>query len=193
MSFLSNLFGGGGHFTNPYDSAINTYEPYGDMLDPYMQQGSYALPREHEAINNMMAGNGTQQINDIMSHYSASPYAKYQEGQAQKAANNAASVGGLIGTPQEQQALAQNISGIVSKDQQNYLNNALGQYNRGFGGLSALGNMGFGATQQYGDYLGNLANYKAQQQAAQNQYDAQKRKNMLSGIGNLIGDVGAFF
>ena len=186
MSFLSSLFSGG-NFTNPYDQAMKTYQPFGQQLSPYEAAGGYSLPRYEQGLGEQMQDNGVGQIDNILNQYHYSPWAQHETQGATQAANNAATASGLLGTPQEQEALAGKISGITSQDQQQFLNNALGQYDQGLQGLYGLSNLGYNATNQYGDYLGNLANYQAQRQNAQNQHDAARNASLWGGIGTLGG------
>ena len=54
--------------------------------------------------------------------FQQSPGYKFQVDQATNAANSAASAGGMLGTPAEQQQLAGTVGGLANQDFYNYMN-----------------------------------------------------------------------
>ena len=175
------LFGG----SNPYEDAEKAYAPYGDFLKPYGQWGG----KDFGAASQYMQGaaaDPTGLINHILANYHESPYAQHLTQQAQKSANAAAAAGGYIGTPQEQEAVAQRTGQIADQDQERYLQDALGQFRFGAGGLGGLANQ---AADHMGQYYGNLAGLAA---GASN-YANQRGANIFGDIAGLAGAIAPFF
>lgn len=156
---FSSLFDNPG---KPYQAATNAYQPYLDkatsQLSPYSQAGMNAIPQYQSWLSTMQNPSGF--INNLMGQYQESPWAKYQQQQSIRAAQNAASAGGgnspyasLGSTPFAQQ-IQQNASNISSGDMNQWLQNVLG-INTQFGsGTQGLINNG----QQASNALANLYN-----------------------------------
>lgn len=182
---FGGLFGGG---TNPYDDAIKTYNKFPGHVMPYMQNGEWASGAYHNAIANFLKNGGVDYQNNVMSQYKESPWAKFQTGELTNAANKAAAAGGYAGTPQEQEALAGKLQGMVSQDQQRFYNNAMRPYEFGTQQAGNQANQGLQANSQYLNFLQALA----QAQAGQQGWNSANTglAGFLGGVGNLAGLAG---
>ncbi len=186
MSFLG-LFGSG---NNPYDTSGKDLKQFNrNNLNPYINNGMWGSDQYKDLLTRLMGKSPVNFENSIMSQYQQSPWAKHEIEDATTAANRAAAAGGYLGTPQEQQGLADNIGGIVSKDQQQFYNNAVNPYEHftddELHGLSDMGNQGLSAQQFLERYLESLANNDAAQQGWNNQN--RGFGGFMHGIGGLLG------
>jgi hypothetical protein len=127
--------------------------------------------------------NPTALQDGIMSHYTMSPTAQYQMKTTTNQLNRAAAMGGNLGTPNEQQAMAGTVNGIVSGDQQQYLDNAMRPYQMGLQGLTGLTQLGANAGGQIANMYGDLYSNEAQMDASQN----AQGQNLLGGLIGLAG------
>ena len=186
---LGNMFG----FKNPSDAAspyMNQIQPTLEKyMHPYTQAGEWALPQMQQQYAGLI-NDPTALMNKIGQGYQASPGYQYNVDQATKAANQAAAAGGMVGSPAEQQALAGQISGMVSQDYGDYLSRALGMYGQGLSGMQGIGQMGYGAASNLSE---SLANALASQ--AQLAYAGQNSENQNRGgsWGSLIGGLAGLF
>jgi hypothetical protein len=158
MSWLDNVMG----TNNPSDSAMPYYNQIPGTLkqyyDPYVNMGQRAMGSVEGQYNNLM-NDPTAMMKQIGSGYKASPGYQWQVDQATKGANQAAAAGGMVGSPAEQQQLAQTTTGLANQDYYNYMNQALGQYQSGLQGMGQLNQMGFNAAQGLaGGLSSNLMN-----------------------------------
>lgn len=196
---LGGLFGNSGR---PYQAAQNAYQHAFPQMQQYLQQaqniqnpfyqaGTNALPQYQDWLKQMQ--DPTAFINKTMSSYQESPWAKYQQAEAMRAANNMGSASGLIGSTPLMQQAQQNASQISSQDMQNYLGNVMGvntQYGAGLqnmigGGQNAadmIAQLLGLQSQNANDYAQNMARF-AYSQAAGKQQD---QNNIFGGIGSLL-------
>ncbi len=234
-------FLGSQSFENP-SSAANPYlqqiapelRPY---YQPYINAGAAALPQMSQQYGGLLGENPANQfhqlegyggqvgnqysqaaahpqdvMNQIGQGYQQSPGYNWQLHQALAAGNNAASAGGMSGSPMHQQQNMSVASGLAGQDYNNYLQNALGVYGQGMSGLgnlygtglqgqsglygaglqglTGLGQMGYGAASNYGQ---NLAQSLAAQ--AQNAYSGANTQNQNSagGFGDLASIASSIF
>jgi len=191
MAGMGGLFGsmlGGGLFSkNPADAA-NPYleQIYGKVspyFDPYIQVGQKALPELQKQYGNLI-NDPTAMMKQIGGGYQASPGYQWNVDQATKAANNAAAAGGMLGSPAEQQQLAQTVTGLANQDYYNYMDRGLQQYGMGLGGLGNMTQMGYGA----GRDLSSILNDQLMSQA-QLAYAGQANQNQAQG--GLWGALGS--
>jgi hypothetical protein len=170
---------------NPSDSAMPYLNQIPGMLqgnfNPYMQYGQQALPNLQNQYNQLMNGNF---INNMGKNFQQSPGLQFQIGQATNAANRAAAAGGTLGTPAEQQNLANVTGGLANQDYYNWLDHAMGAYGQGLQGEQGLAGMGLNAAGQMSqgmqDALMSQANLA---------YAGQQNQNQMNGgmWGSLIG------
>lgn len=118
---------GGNSLNNSMNNALGNYKPY-------YEAGTNALDRMKDP---------SAFLNQLMSQYQQSPFAKYQLDQSQKSATNAASENGLIGSTPMAQQIQQNAQGITSQDMESWLSKVLGM-NTGMAdyGMQSANSMG---------------------------------------------------
>ena len=160
-------------------------KPY---YDPYLSAGSQAIGQQMGQYNQLL-NDPASVMNQIGQSYSASPGYQFQVDQANRAAANAAAMGGMAGSGQHQQLAAQTINGIANQDYYNYLGKALGLYGQGLQGIQGVGQMGFGAAS---DLSGKLAD-NLNQRAYLN-YSGNINQNMqqAAGLGGFGAGLGGF-
>ena len=133
-------------FLPDYSDAQNTISSASDRFSPYYNAGTRALKGTQIADANMMLHPAALE-NRIMRGYTMSPHAQYQTDTLNNEMNNQAAAAGDLGTPDAQVALANQTQGIVSADQNQYLQDAMTQYKMGFNNLSHISDQGMGAAQ----------------------------------------------
>lgn len=150
-SFMQYFFGDSG---KPYHEAGKVYSDYFNQSKNALNNFGNVLEREKDP---------TAYLNNLMSGYQESPYAKYLQDQSRRQAMNAASASGLLGSTPLLQQIQTNAGNIASADQSNWLRNALGlntEYLTGRGNLannlSSLYNQGgeYMAGTRFGDITG---------------------------------------
>jgi hypothetical protein len=153
--------------------------------NPYIQAGLGALPQLQSQYGQLMNGNF---INNMGQNFQQSPGLKFQIDQATGAANRAAAAGGSLGTPAEQQNLANVTNGLANQDYYNWLNHAMNAYGMGLQGEQGLYNTGFNASNELANNLGANAMSQANLAYAGQQNQNQFRGGMLgAGLGLLGG------
>lgn len=194
MEWLTELFGGGG---SPADAARPYLEGIPEQIspyyEPYIQAGEQALPGLQEQLQRL-----TQTPTDVMSQiggqFQASPGYQFQVDQAVRAANQAASAGGMTGTPANQYNAMQVANQLANQDYYNYLDRGIGLYGQGLQGTQALAGQGLQAggalAGQLANIAGSQANLAYKGAEAQNQ-GAGGLMGMLGGVaGSLFGPLG---
>ena len=184
MSWLSNILGGG---KNPADSAMPYLNQIPDTLrqyfDPYAQTGLEAKDRLSGEYDNLLS-DPQSFINALMSGYEESDAYKGRRDEALEAAGNSAAAGGFSGTPIDQKRQADMVNSLLSQDQQQYLQNALGAYGLGLQGEQGLFNTGYNAANQLG---GGLANLLQSQGSLAFQGQSQQNTNQNALLNSLLG------
>lgn len=191
-----SLFGPGSHMKNPskgVDPYFNEAKQTGkNYLNPYINRGQQAgnqLPGIYEGMLNP-----NDLIGKIGAGYQKSPGYDWQLNQGENAISNAASAGGMIGTPQHQQQAGQLAGNLANQDFWNYLKEALGLYGGGVKGLEGLNTQGFQGSEDLvsllSSILGTQGAYKYAGNAAMNAGEAKRGENIFGGLGNLIGAFG---
>lgn len=157
-------------------------------LNPFVQAGQGAIPQFQNWLKTMQNPSGF--INNLMGQYQESPYAKFQQQQAMRMAQNMGStgespVGGAGSTPLMQFA-QQNAQNISSADMNQWLQNVLGvntQYGQGEMGLMNQGmQAGNTLTNMMQNYMNNQAFLGFNQAGAQQ----QRTGNIIQDIMNLF-------
>lgn len=193
MSFFDNIGsiiqGLTGGSSKPYDKAMDEYQKWigkGEgVMQPYQNAGVGAIGNYQNWLKGQQ--DPSKFINNLMSGYQESPYAKYMQQQSMNAGINAGSASGLTGSTPLMQQLQQNAGNIASQDQNQWLQNVLGintQYGQGQNNLMQGG-------QNAANSLLNMYN-QAGQNMGQAQYGRQDAKNndfwsMINGFGGLFG------
>src|SRR5262245_21194960 len=125
-------------------------------------------------------------INNLMGKYQESPYAKYEQQQGLRAAQNMGSASGLSGSTPLMQFAQQQAQNISSQDMSQWLQNVWGvntQYGQGQFGMMGQGmQAGNALTELMQNYMNNQAGLAYGKDAAQ-----QGR------TGNIIQDIANLF
>jgi len=189
-NLFGGLLGGGLSFHNPADAANPYLSQMGtgayNALNPYMQSGLGALPQLSQAYGGLL-NDPTAMMKKIGETYQASPGYQYNVDQATQGANRAAAAGGMVGSPAEQQELAQKISGIASQDYNNYLNQGLGLYGQGLSGMSSMADRGLNASTNYAKMLQDQLLEQAKLAYAGQANKNESQGGMFGGLGGLLG------
>lgn len=187
---LGGILGGMfGNSSRPYDKGMQEYQKWINQAQgaqqPYQNAGIGAIGDYQKWLQGQQ--DPTKFINNAMSGYQESPWAKYQQQQSMNAGQNAASAAGLSGSTPLMQQLQQNAGNIASQDQNQWLQNVLGintQYGQGQQNLMQGG-------QNAANQLSNLYGQAGQNmgQAAYGKRDAKNNDfwSMISGFGGLFG------
>ena len=147
---ISNFFSGGGR-----DDINDAYNQANQYLDPY-RRGGIANYNEMQDYNKNWGNNLNRfnnagdymygQINqspmdyynNVMKNYSESPEAKYEQEQAMRGANNAASASGMIGSGAYTKGIQQNAADISNRDRDRYYGNVMTANNAQMNSLQNL-------------------------------------------------------
>jgi hypothetical protein len=190
---LSSLFGSlFSHPDRPYQKASDTLSQYlpqaQSYLNPFVKAGQGAIPDFQSWLKSMQ--NPSDFINHIMGNYQESPYAKYEQEQGMRAAQNMGSVGdtaaGGSGSTPLMQFAQQNAENISSQDMDQWLQHVLGinsQYGQGQFGLMGQGmQAGNSLTQLMQNYMNNQAGLSYGKEAA----GQGRTGNIIQSIANLF-------
>lgn len=182
---------------NPYDAASGSIEGIPDMLkgyyNPYIEMGQRQIPGLEQSFGQLAQDPGGM-LNRLGQGYQQSPGFDFAKQQAEQAAGHAQAAGGMAGTPQHQQISADMISGLASKDYNQWMQNALGMQGMGLAGQQGLLNTGFQGTNELAQSLGNTQLTKALMQMMSTNMQNQHNEG---GLGALLGGglqlAGSFF
>ena len=178
----------GGSYKNPADDAMKYLEqipgevkPY---YDPYINAGGSSLDQLMQQYN-MLVNNPGNLMSSIGEGFTQSPGYQFQYNQGMNAANAAAASGGMLGTPYHQNQAASISSNLANQDFYNYLQTALQQYNAGLKGYEGINSMGYNASNELANTIGNnrlnQANMSYLGTSNQNQANADAFKALLGG------------
>ena len=188
MSFFDAI-GNALGLTNPARGATDYLSQIQPQVTPYFQPyidaGQQALPQWAQQTQQLTTSPGEMQ-NQFGQAFQASPGYQYNVNQATDAAKSMAAASGQAGSPAVQQALAEQISGMAAQDYNNWMNNTLGLYNQGYGGLQNQSQMGLTAGS-------NLSNILSQALNAQAQADFAGAQQQSQNAGGLLGGLLSFF
>jgi hypothetical protein len=190
-SLLGGLFGQG-RGSDPEKQANNylaQMQPNIDKyLQPYIGAGQQAMGTLQDQYKNLL-NNPNELLNNFGAGYKQSPGYQYNVDQMTKASNNAAAAGGYVGSPQQQEYMANQIGGLASQDYNQYLNNAMGLYGQGLEGMGNINQMGYGASQGAASSLSDMLKSQAEMSYANAINQNQKKASSGSGIGGLFGGL----
>ncbi len=193
MSILSNIFGGGGGKKNPMDEANNYFNQIPRVAhqgyDPYIDQGQDASGKTKTAYERLME-DPTGFINELMKNYQTSEGYGVAKDELTKTYGNTAAAGGIAGTPLDQQNQAQGVQGLLSKDMQQFLENALGVYGKGLAGEEGIATRGYDASGKLTDILGSNLNQQGSAAFQNAQQQNKDRNSWYQSLAKALG-VGA--
>lgn len=171
----------------PYLNQIQQQLP--GYFDPWINAGKAALPQLQQQYGGLM-NDPTGMMNKMGAHFQQSPGYQWQTGQAVDAANRAASAGGMLGTPAEQQSIAGTVGQMANGDYYNYMNHAMNMYGMGLNGMQGMANQGLSASRGLGEDLSQALMSQAQLAYAGQADQNQAKQGMF---GNMMGMAGAAF
>lgn len=169
MGWLSSLFGGD-EDTNPSNSAMQFLNQIPETYNPLKQQ-----------FQNLSSMPG-ERLNEIGGAYQQSPGFQHALQQALAASGHAAAAGGMAGTPAHQYDAMSAAQGLVSKDYNDWMTNALALHNTGLAGQT-------GIADQIAQVLAQQGAYSYQGQAGEN----QNRNALWNTLFKGLGGAGAGF
>lgn len=170
---FSSLYGGD-NWKNPADAAMPDLDAIeGKMTpyyDPYIQAGRRSLGTLEEQYNQMLKDPASVQ-RLLGSGFKASDGYKFNVDEATRAANNAGASSGMAGSPAEQAELARVVHGYADQDYGEYYNRNASLFDRSLGGLDGINQMGYGASNELAQSIGNalMMKSKLKYSGAQNQ------------------------
>jgi len=150
-----------------------------EQYGPYKEAGLEALPTLQNQYSMLLQNPGAIQAL-LGQGFEQSPGYQFQLDQAMNAANQAASAGGMLGTPAHQQQAMGAAQGLANQDYWNYLGMNQGLYGQGLAGTQGLFGTGFDAANQMASGLGNI--YGNQANLA---YGNMQSQNQM--LGSLLG------
>jgi hypothetical protein len=189
MSWLSNIFGGGGN-KNPANAGMSYLNQIpgqtSQYMQPYYQAGVGALPGLQEQYANLLNDPGAF-MNKIGESYQQSPGFQSAMEQALAAGNHASAAGGMAGTPADQFQQMQMATNLSNQDYNNWLSKTIGLYGQGLSGEQGMAGMG----QQAGQELANMIAQTLAQQGNMAFRGQQEKNSMnnswLGGLGRIGG------
>jgi hypothetical protein len=180
---LGALLGGIGQ-TSPAESA----RPYMEQIAPTAEAGERAIPTLEDQYSRLLSDPGAV-MGDIGAGFQRSPGYEWELGQALRAANQAASAGGMLGSPQAQQEAAEMATGLASKDYYDYMDRALNLFGTGVSGTQGLMQTGAGASGNLAESIANALASQAQLEYAGQVAENQARGGLGGTLGSLAGGV----
>lgn len=130
-----------------------------NAYDPFINQGREAGGILKDQYGRML--DPSSFMDSIMKNYSTSAGANYKRDQLGKGIGATAAAGGIAGTPEHQREYGEMADNIMSDDMQQYLQNALGVYNRGLGGEENFYDKGFQSSGSLADMLAGAMGSKS--------------------------------
>ncbi len=185
MSFLDDIFGGGGGKTS--EDYINEIPGIGhNAYDPYVTEGRNASGQTNAAYDELMK-DPTGFINKLMQNYKTSEGYNFQKNALTSELGNTAAAGGIAGTPLDQMNQGAGVQGLLSKDMQQFLENALGVYGKGLTGKEGVASRGYDASGKLADILGGAANQNANYAFQNEQQGNTNRNSIFSTLAKALG------
>lgn len=159
--------------------------------DPYVTAGQDASGKTKSQYEELM-NDPTGFINKLMESYKESDSYGFQKDRLTKEMGNTAAAGGIAGTPLDQMNQAEGIQGLLSKDMQQYLQNALGVYGTGLQGEEGVASRGFDASGKLTDALGGGLNQQGGLAFQNSQQNNSDKNGWLQALTKALG-MGAGF
>ena len=124
----------------------------GQYYNPFIQGGQTAGNKLGGEYDKML--DPSSFMDHIIEKYQMSKGAEYQRDKLGKGIGATAAAGGYAGTPEHQTEYGEMANGIMSKDMQEYLQNALQIYGGGIAGEKDFYDKGFDASKSMADIVG---------------------------------------
>lgn len=128
--------------------------------NPFIERGAKADEQLGGQYNELLT-NPVGFLNNIMKQYQPSEQYGANRDMLSRELSNTAAAGGISGTPFHQQQQGDMIRKLLSQDQQQFYQNALGNYTSGMQGRQGESNKGFLASNWLTDLLGGALNQQA--------------------------------
>lgn len=188
---LASMFG---NWTNPADEAMPYLEglpgqmkPY---FDPWIDAGKRQIPGLEDEYGKLTGDPGAF-INNMGKGYQQSPGFEFAMKRALGAANQSSAAGGMAGSPAAQEWSQGIASNMAAKDYNNWLQNALGAYNRGLSGRENMFGTGAKMGADFGNTIGNVELQKALLKYMGQNAENQREGEMWGALGSGIGAIGS--
>ncbi len=198
---IGNFFGNS-QMADTYGDINDMYNQYYQQgqqnVNPFIQAGQQTIPQMQD-FNNRLSTQATnfnpqQQLNDLQSGYTETPYAKYMTGLATTEANNQQEMSGLYGSGQGIADTTRIGNNIASADFQNYMNNFQNQQNYGLGlnnqamnGMNNLYQGGMNSANNFNNFMAQMATGRASAMQGQGASNAAGSGGLFGAIGDLAG------
>jgi len=181
-------------YQNPADSGMPYLNKIPGAMDPYyrpyINAGQGAMGTLQDQYGQMLNDPGGLNAR-LGAGYKQSPGYQFQLSQALMAGDNSAAAGGMAGSNMHQQNNMSVANGLASQDYNNYMNRMTGLYGEGIKGEQGINDMGYNASNELGQSVGNMynseANLASQGTNSQNQYNQAQSKANSDMWGNLAG------
>lgn len=192
--FLGGLFGDS---SSPYKDAMKEYERWAQKgeatQNPFLEFGKRGMPGYEKWLGGME--DPTKFINNLMGGYKESPFAKYQQEQGLRAAQNMGSrgdmaMGGAGSTPLMQFA-QQNAQNISSQDMNQWLQNVLGINTQYGAGLNNQIGYGQHAADQLTGMYGDMGRQMGEAAYGKKRGQSMDRSNLWGGWFGMGADLGS--
>jgi hypothetical protein len=169
---------------DPYKQASGQFEKYANQAKEYQQpfyDASVNSIAPYQASLSKMA-DPQEYFNSIMSGYSSSPYAKYEQQNAMNAATNSASASGLTGSTPLMMQEEQTASDISSQDMDKYFADILGINKDYLTGLDSLIKGGQGSANSLTSLFSNVGSSMGQAAFGSAQQSNKMKQQLMSAL-----------
>lgn len=196
---IGSLIGGGSHAQQAYSDYSHEIQGLSDTYQPFVDQGKQAL-REYYDASNANVQHPTDLINQIASTYQDSPYMTQSLNQSlsqtQDMMNRNAATTGMLGSTSANKALQSSLMGQAAgyrqQSMQDYINQVLGTYRGGMGGLSEVGRTGLSALSGQAGLQEQAMAAEAKAQNTPSSSDSMWG-DALGALGGILGGVASIF
>lgn len=156
--------------------------------EPYMRHGEEMYGPMSQQYNALMNDPGGR-MNQIGQSYQQSPGFKFALQQALQGSGAAQAAGGMAGTPQHEQQNMQLATNMANQDYNQWLQQALGQYDVGLGGAQNVYGIGANSANSLANNMRNIRQDQSELGYKQGQYDNAHNSDLWSGIGKVATGI----
>ncbi len=191
MSWLSKALGlskNPASAANPYLSQIpGVGQQY---YSPYVQQGQEAGSQLRGEYQKQLKP--AEFLSSLQSQYEPSDQYKFNQEELMRGMRSLTGAGGYRESPEAAKQYGQRARQLLSEDEQRYLQNALGIYQQGIGGLQDVYGKGASASSALADYLGSALGQQAGMAYRGAAQDMGRNRDLLSLISQSLGGGAGF-